>query len=447
MDRLKRLWVGALVATVAAVTIGVGTLMNAPHAAAASLVQVTNFGYNPSNLRMDIYVPDKVLNPAPILVAVHYCTGTGPAFFQGSQFDELANQYGYIVIYPTSGAVGGCFDVASAGALRHDGTSDPAGIASMVKYVQQHYTTDPNRVFATGVSSGAMMTSVLLMDYPDIFRAGAAFAGVPAGCFATTNGSTWNSECAAGRITKTAQQWGDIVRNAYPGYTGARPRMQLWHGTSDETLNYVNFGEEIKQWTNVLGLSQTPLSTDTPASGQTRTRYGSSAAGALVEAISLQGVSHNLPVDAAAAIHFFGLDSSSSPTATPTPTPTATPTPTPTATPTPTPTATPTPTPTPTGSGSCTATFTIPNQWTGGFVASVKVTAGSAAINGWKVTLKLPTGATITNSWNAQLTGSSGTVTAANMSYNGHVAAAQGTEFGLQGSGTGAGATVTCAAS
>jgi hypothetical protein len=46
--------------------------------------------------------------------------------------------------------------------------------------------------------------------------------------------------------------------------------MQLWHGTADTTLNYVNFGEEIKQWTNVLGVSQTPTSTDTPQSGWTR---------------------------------------------------------------------------------------------------------------------------------------------------------------------------------
>ena len=43
-----------------------------------------------------------------------------------------------------------------------------------------------------------------------------------------------------------------------PGYTGARPRMQLWHGTEDTTLRYPNFGEEIKQWTNVLGRQPDP---------------------------------------------------------------------------------------------------------------------------------------------------------------------------------------------
>ena len=105
----------------------------------------------------------------------------------------------------------------------------------MVSYVQQRYNADPNRVFVTGASSGAMMTNVLLGDYPDVFKAGAAFMGVPFACFATTDGSnTWNSECANGRSSRTAQQWGDLVRGAYPGYTGARPRMQIWHGTEDD---------------------------------------------------------------------------------------------------------------------------------------------------------------------------------------------------------------------
>ena len=49
------------------------------------------------------------------------------------------------------------------------------------------------------------------------------------------------------------------------------------------------------------------------------------------------------------------------------------------------------------------------DQWPGGFVANVTVTARSA-VNGWAVTLKLPDGATATQSWNAVLTGTRGTV-------------------------------------
>jgi cellulase/cellobiase CelA1 len=100
--------------------------------------------------------------------------------------------------------------------------------------------------------------------------------------------------------------------------------MQLWHGTADTTLFFPNFGEEIKQWTNVLGVSQTPASTDSPQSGWTRTRYGGTGIGAPVEAISVQGAGHVLPLAgmAAMAIQFFGLDHDPSPDTQPPTTPT-----------------------------------------------------------------------------------------------------------------------------
>ncbi len=284
-----------------------GLLLASICTSAASLREITGFGTNPTNLRMHLYVPDNLPNNAPILVANHYCTGTGPALYSGTQFASLADRYGFIVIYPSATRSGQCFDVSTPQALRRGGGSDPVGIMSMVSYVQRSYNVDSTRIFVTGVSSGAMMTQVLLGLYPDVFKAGAAFAGVPFGCFATTDGSTWNSNCANGTISRTPQQWGDLVRNAYPGYTGSRPRVQLWHGTADTTLRYANFNESIKQWTNVHGISQTPLLTDTPQSGATRTRYGSTGGQAQVEAISLNGTGHNLPVNAAEAIRFFGL--------------------------------------------------------------------------------------------------------------------------------------------
>ena len=116
----------------------------------------------------------------------------------------------------------------------------------------------------------------------------------------------------AGSVIKTPQQWGDLVRSAYPGYTGARPRMQLWHGTADTTLRYPNFGEEIKQWTNVLGAEPDARRPPTrPQSGWTRTRYGGTGDhGAGRGDQHRQGVGHSLPLAgmAAMAIAFFGLN-------------------------------------------------------------------------------------------------------------------------------------------
>jgi poly(hydroxyalkanoate) depolymerase family esterase len=275
----------------------------------ASLHEVTNFGPNPTNLRMHLYVPDHVRPHPALLVAVHWCTGSGPAFFSGTEFASLADRYGFIIVYPSATRSGNCFDVSSPGALTHNGNSDPVGILSMVRYVERHQQADSDRVYVTGASSGAMMTNVLLGDYPDVFKAGAAFMGVPFGCFATTDGSSWNSTCAQGNLIKTPQEWGDLARAAYPGYRGPRPRMQLWHGTDDAILYYPNFGEEIKQWTNVLHVSQTPTFTNHPQPGWTHTRYADRAGSVDVDAYSIDGVGHVLPMSGMAelAVQFFGL--------------------------------------------------------------------------------------------------------------------------------------------
>ncbi|WP_281934957.1 cellulose binding domain-containing protein [Micromonospora sp. AKA38] len=109
----------------------------------------------------------------------------------------------------------------------------------------------------------------------------------------------------------------------------------------------------------------------------------------------------------------------------------------------------PPPTTPPPGGGTpvCTAVYSVQDQWSSGFVASVNVTAGSTALTGWRVTLTLAGGASITSLWNGVANGASGTVTVANQSYNGQLAAGQSTSFGFQGSGTGGGATATCVGS
>ncbi|WP_230466093.1 PHB depolymerase family esterase [[Actinomadura] parvosata] len=300
---------GALAALVAvAATVLAMFLAGAPRASAAALTEVTGFGNNPGGLRMYIYVPDRVAAKPGVLVAMHGCNGWAPGFHQGTEFASLADRYGFVVIYPqankSANGMSNCFDVWSNEALRHAGGSDPVSIVSMVSYALQRYNGDPERVFATGFSSGAMETLNLLATYPDVFKAGAPFAGVPYGCLGP-----------AGCGDKTPQQWGDLARNAYPGYTGPRPRVMAWHGTADNVLAYSMLQEEVDQWTNVHGLSQTPTSTDSPQSGWTRRVFGSGQ----VESYTISGAGHNLPHTgmAAYAIRFFGLDDGGSSTPTP----------------------------------------------------------------------------------------------------------------------------------
>ncbi|MFC7308178.1 PHB depolymerase family esterase [Streptomyces monticola] len=299
-------------AAVVALLAAASVLLGSGTAEAASLTRVTGFGANPTNLNMYMYVPDNVAARPALLVLVHYCGGSAGGIFNGNGHDYVAaaDRYGYIIVLPEATREGHCFDVSSPAALRRDGGSDSTGIMSMVSYARQRHPVDPARIVVSGFSSGAMMTNVLAAEYPDVFAAGSAFSGVPAGCFATTDGSQWNGQCSSGKLIKTPQQWGDQARAMYPGYAGSYPRMQLWHGTTDTVLAYPNYGEAIKQWTNLHGLSQTPGFTDHPQTNWTRTRYGATTTDATIEGISVSGVGHELPMSGmiAHAISFLGLD-------------------------------------------------------------------------------------------------------------------------------------------
>jgi poly(hydroxyalkanoate) depolymerase family esterase len=301
--------------TLGCLTVTAGLAAALP-AQAASLQKVTDWGATgvPTTASMYIYVPDSLAAKPPILVLAHYCGGTASAVFgQASGIVKAADQYGFIMVVPQTSK--NCWDVGSTKALTHDGGGDTQAVAQMVKYTITKYSANAERVYATGDSSGGMMTEGLLAVYPDVFKGGSAFAGVPAGCWAVGDpDGSWSSQCAGGMVTHTAQEWGDLVRAMDPGYTGHRPRVQLFHGDADSTINYKNHTEAIKQWTNVLGLAAMPTSTDTVTLGshQAKREQWKDACGYVVlDAFTSMGGDHG-PSDAifnaSFVVPFLGLD-------------------------------------------------------------------------------------------------------------------------------------------
>ncbi len=90
------------------------------------------------------------------------------------------------------------------------------------------------------------------------------------------------------------------------------------------------------------------------------------------------------------------------------------------------------------GNGGCTATYTITNQWQGGFGAAVLVTNGAAPSTAWTVTWTFANGQTITQIWSGQDTPNGSAHSVRNMSYNGDLGAGQSTSFGFNGTWNGA---------
>lgn len=131
----------------------------------ATFTEVTSYGDNPTGTRMWLYVPQN-LAAAPakpaVVVGIHWCSGSASAYYQGTQWARYAETYGYIVIYPqTPYTRDNCWDVASKMTLTHGGGGASNSIANMVEFVAAQYGADRSRVFATGISSGAMMTVCL----------------------------------------------------------------------------------------------------------------------------------------------------------------------------------------------------------------------------------------------------------------------------------------------
>jgi acetylxylan esterase len=82
--------------------------------------------------------------------------------------------------------------------------------------------------------------------------------------------------------------------------------VQIWHGTVDATLSVkTGYWEAIKEWTNVFGYSQTPIS-NTSMSGFPA-GYSNATYGPKFQAILAQGVGHSVPLHETNFLAFFGL--------------------------------------------------------------------------------------------------------------------------------------------
>ena len=264
-------------------------------AQAASLQQVTSFGSNPGNLQMFQYIPDNLPSGAPLVVALHGCTQSADDYYSHSGWPKYADMYGFALVFPqttSSNNANSCFNWYQSSDYTR-GQGEALSVKQMVDYAKSRYGSDPSHVYITGLSGGGAMTSVMLADYPDVFAGGAIDSGIPAGCATDlSSGLT----CEYGAVDKTPQKWGDAVRSASGNWGGPWPRVAIWQGTADSTVNPANATEERDQWTNIWGISQAPSSTMNLPGGTTQAMYNDAGDKPAVETFTVSGMAHGLAV-------------------------------------------------------------------------------------------------------------------------------------------------------
>ena len=249
---------------------------------------------------------------------MHGCTQHAATFAKESGWTQLADGLRFALVLPETDKplANGCFTwYQTSDATRDQG--EALSIKQMVDKMKSDHNIDPKRVYATGLSAGGAMTSVMLAAYPDVFAGGAIVAGIPFGCAKTlidgfqcmSTGHPFagpligNLPQSPGVClivpllchTITPSQWGDFVRKA-SNFSGPFPKVSIWHGSADTTVSPINGTNEMLQWTNVHGIDPRSAVQDT-IKGFPHQTFKNTNGEPVVESYSITGMSHGDPVD------------------------------------------------------------------------------------------------------------------------------------------------------
>jgi polyhydroxybutyrate depolymerase len=119
----------------------------------------------------------------PLLLNYHGSGGVPQNQLAASGFDALADREGFAVAFP-AGAFTNSVSQRSWNANVEAGVDDVAFARSVIADVAAKLNIDPTRIYVTGMSGGARMSSRLACELSDVLAAAAPVAGLqyPDGC-------------------------------------------------------------------------------------------------------------------------------------------------------------------------------------------------------------------------------------------------------------------------
>lgn len=269
------------------------------------ITEFTGFGSNPGDLRMFAYLPDTLEARPPLVVVLHGCTQKAAGYDVGTGWSALAERYGFALLMPeqkSSNNGNGCFNWFNADDTTRD-SGEALSIRQMIGHMVEAHDLDSRRIYITGLSAGGAMVSAMLATYPEVFAAGAIIAGLPYG----VANSMQDALTAMYRApAHPAQQLGDFVRNA-SSHAGPWPKISVWHGSADRTVNPANAGEIVKQWTNLHGLPEQPMS-EAEVDGYPRQVWWNADGDTIVESFTITHMAHGTPLGIGSDEERYGLE-------------------------------------------------------------------------------------------------------------------------------------------
>jgi poly(hydroxyalkanoate) depolymerase family esterase len=248
-----------------------------------------------------LYVPASPSEAArPVIVMLHGCTQSADDFATGTRMNRLADEHGFLVVYPEQPAhanMSKCWNWFQPQDQLRD-TGEPSLIAGIVREVAARHGADLRRVFVAGLSAGAAMAVVLGETYPDLFAGVGVHSGLP-------YGSAHDIPSAM-----AAMKGG---RSGLPGLQvtpdrAARPSKKavhavptiVFHGDRDHTVQQTNAKQVVQQARDAYSVepgaaaltADTQRDTATGGRSYSRTVHADSTGRAHIEDWTIHGAGH-----------------------------------------------------------------------------------------------------------------------------------------------------------
>lgn len=214
------------------------------------LVQIRPFGTNPGNLKLMFYDPGNITEKAPLVVVLHGCTQMAKSCAEQSGWNKLAKLHQFYVLYPEQIVLNNpenCFNWYRSSDQSRD-KGEPGSIMQMITHLKKNKNIDSTRIYIIGLSAGGAMSSIMMAVYPEVFDKGGVMAGGP---YKSAEPIMKAGQSMMGMVSKSPEDWGNLVREQNPDYKGSYPELIIFHGGIDPVVSTNNANQLIKQWVNI----------------------------------------------------------------------------------------------------------------------------------------------------------------------------------------------------
>jgi len=141
---------------------------------------MSKFSYDGTEREYTIYRPENLRENSLLVVFLHWYTGSSQEVIDIIGFNEIADKYGFGVLYP-EGLLDKYENKHWNSGLHLSESDDIGFITALTKSLQQEYKFDKNNTFVTGISNGGFMTYSLAVHKPELFNAFVPVIGTMSG--------------------------------------------------------------------------------------------------------------------------------------------------------------------------------------------------------------------------------------------------------------------------